>query len=335
MHMRREPRVALPLAGALLLTASLSGCLGVDNMAQFKAALGFGPEPVELLAPIARLRATPTLAAVGQAVAFSAQGSLDPQGFPLSFAWDFGDGARAEGSEATHRYRAPGTYEATLEARSAAAVGVDSMLITVTVNRPPTAQLDVLRGGAPVERALAGEALDFEAAARDPEGGPVAVRWDFGDGATALTPKATHAYERGGRYLVTLTAEDAEGLAATAERVLVVDQAFAGRGSVALLRESHAHVLDVGAAPAEVTVRAAFDALLGANGLVLVLTDAEGQEVARSASQVPPAAQGAAEVVLRAAADQLAGHRAGAWNLVVQRASGASVDYAFTAEVRY
>ena len=44
-------------------------------------------------------------------VGFCAAG-VDPDGDPLSYVWDFGDGGMAGGTKATHTYTAPGTYVA-------------------------------------------------------------------------------------------------------------------------------------------------------------------------------------------------------------------------------
>lgn len=52
---------------------------------------------------------------VGRAVSFSAVGSLDPDGDPLSYSWDFGDGSPAvSGYQVTHVFSAAGKYFATL-----------------------------------------------------------------------------------------------------------------------------------------------------------------------------------------------------------------------------
>lgn len=329
-------RAAMPLATCLVLAASLSGCLGIDNMAQFKAALGFGPQPLEVEPPLARLRASPTLAAVGQPVAFSAQGSLDPLGGDLDFTWAFGDGASARGSEATHRYLAPGVYEATLTVTAPPGVaGSDAVLVTVVENRAPVAALVITRGGQPVERAVAGEDLAFVAEARDPEGGPLTVAWDFGDGRTALTPEARHAFARGGLYQVALRAEDASGLATTATRALPVDHRLAEAGEVALLRDDATHAVPVAAGALAMRVGVAFDALLGVNAITLRILDAAGEVVTEQTLEPPPAATGAFQGAVELAAQDFQGHAPGDWTIAVQRASGAQVPYDLTVEVQY
>jgi len=46
-------------------------------------------------------------------VSFNAGCSSDPDGNPLTFTWDFGDGSTGSGVTATHYY-SPGSYDATL-----------------------------------------------------------------------------------------------------------------------------------------------------------------------------------------------------------------------------
>ena len=50
---------------------------------------------------------------------FSASGS-DPEGDPLSFAWDFGDGVGSSLAAPAHTYAAQGTYTITLSVTDAA-----------------------------------------------------------------------------------------------------------------------------------------------------------------------------------------------------------------------
>ena len=44
------------------------------------------------------------------AILFDAGGSSDPDGDPLSFVWDLGDGNRKAGAKVYHHYSRPGRY---------------------------------------------------------------------------------------------------------------------------------------------------------------------------------------------------------------------------------
>lgn len=86
-------------------------------------------------------------------------------------------------------------------------------------NRPPVAVASAGPAG------LVGMPVTFSAdGSADPEGGPLAYRWTFGDGsfppATEASP--SHAFRQSGRFQVVLTVTDAEG--ASARAVVQVEQ---------------------------------------------------------------------------------------------------------------
>jgi PKD repeat protein len=51
---------------------------------------------------------------VGDELTFDGSGSTDPEGDPLTYKWDFGDGKEAEGEKATKIYDTAGKYQVTL-----------------------------------------------------------------------------------------------------------------------------------------------------------------------------------------------------------------------------
>src|SRR5262245_4566065 len=56
----------------------------------------------------------PYLGTIGVPVNFNGSGSSDPDGNPLTYAWDFGDASTGSGPTPSHTYAAAGTYTVTL-----------------------------------------------------------------------------------------------------------------------------------------------------------------------------------------------------------------------------
>ena len=69
----------------------------------------------------------------GETVTLDGSGSSDPDGYLVSYEWDFGDNSQnAEGAIITHEYTAPGTYTATLTVTDDyGASAIDEVSITV------------------------------------------------------------------------------------------------------------------------------------------------------------------------------------------------------------
>ena len=84
----------------LLLATALAGCL--------ETFASDAPPTVSMsVSPSGTVK-------VGDTVSFDATGSSDPDGDPLSFAWEFGDGNTASGMSASHTYNSEGTFKAKL-----------------------------------------------------------------------------------------------------------------------------------------------------------------------------------------------------------------------------
>jgi len=93
--------------------------------------------------PTAQATAAPTIGVGPLTVAFSSQGSYDPDAQALSYAWTFGDGGTATQQNPTHVYNASGTYTARLtvtELTSPFASRTADVVITVG-NEPPLATI--------------------------------------------------------------------------------------------------------------------------------------------------------------------------------------------------
>jgi PKD repeat protein len=64
--------------------------------------------------PVANFSWSPSVPEVGELVTFDASASMPIGGEIISYEWDFGDGSRASGKIATHKYASIGTFIVTL-----------------------------------------------------------------------------------------------------------------------------------------------------------------------------------------------------------------------------
>lgn len=151
-------------------------------------------------------------------IRFTATG-VDPDGGPVIFAWDVGDGnPTVTGAQITHLYANPGSYSVTLTATDDDGQSCQATLYLMiddaddaTLLAPPALQI------APADlTAPAGEAIEFIADTLTVHDEPLTYAWSFGDGTSADVITATHSYADPGRYEVVLTVADTEGNSRTA-----------------------------------------------------------------------------------------------------------------------
>ena len=171
-------------------------------------------------APIATFTATPTVGTPPLLVSFDANGSSDPDGVILSYAWDFGDGNTGTGVTATHTYQAVGLYTAQLIVTDdSAASDTFVVAINVNANQPPVAAFVATptTGAAPL-------LVNVDAStSTDADGQILAYAWDFGDGTMGMGATASHSYPIAGIYTISLIVTDDGGAMDTATAVITVD----------------------------------------------------------------------------------------------------------------
>lgn len=88
-------------------------------------------------APNAVVSATPRYGKTPLEVTFDGRKSSDPDGNPLTYKWDFGDGATATGPTATHTYTTDKTYYATLQVQDDKGAGDTARVRVDAGNTPP------------------------------------------------------------------------------------------------------------------------------------------------------------------------------------------------------
>ncbi len=149
-----------------------------------------------------------------------ASASLDPEGQPLSFTMNWGDGKTTTSTDGIfiYKYLTGGEYNLTLSVSD----GVNAVQKSLpwrasnsTVNnRPPVACFDI----------AAGNTLNVNAScSTDPDNNPLTYVWDFGDGSSATGVNAIHNYSAAGSYVVKLTVSDGT-TTSTLSKIFVVTQ---------------------------------------------------------------------------------------------------------------
>jgi PKD repeat protein len=185
-------------------TANASGLLSVRNNA----------------APSAVFTADPPAASTKIKVNFDASRSKDPNGNPLSYDWDFGDGHAAHGMKTSHQFDATGTFTVALTVSdNQESSNTTSVELEILSNAPPVA-------GFTVDPAEANDQNDveFDASSKsyDPDGKVKAYLWDFGDGKKKETgPTVSRGFKQG-TYTVSLTVTDNNGAESSTTRDLAV-----------------------------------------------------------------------------------------------------------------
>jgi ABC-type transport system substrate-binding protein/chitodextrinase len=121
------------------VTATYAGWADAETVFQI---LVRPPEPD--FPPVAAIAVEPGPSAFLDTVfVFNASGSSDPEGLPLSYAWDFGDGGSATGLVASHTYSARAAYTVTLTVVDAGGQATTNTTTVTVLNRAPVADAGV------------------------------------------------------------------------------------------------------------------------------------------------------------------------------------------------
>ncbi len=166
----------------------------------------------------------------GESVKLSGKRCFDSDGKIIAFEWNYGDGQSGNGQDVEHAYAKPGAYAVIVTIRDDARVSNSSATDTLIVfvnDRPIAVLKSNLR---PNHNVSVGEIVSFDGStSQDRDGQIIAYDWDYGDGQksphipleldkvkipplpqgkAAANAKITHAYDKPGRYRVTLKVTD-------------------------------------------------------------------------------------------------------------------------------
>jgi cytochrome c len=122
--------------------------------------------------PLVETSADPaTSSAATQTVQFSSAGTRDPDGDPITYEWDFGDGsATSTDPNPSHTYNAVGSYRATLTVTDSTGLSGTDDVTVVVGNAAPTVEISSPLDGGFFDF---GDAVPFEVTVTDNEDGTV------------------------------------------------------------------------------------------------------------------------------------------------------------------
>ncbi len=169
-------------------------------------------------------------------VQFSSTGSNDPDGDPLTFDWDFGDGTTGTGPAPSHVYQLPNATRVATLTVSDNHGGVATATVSIQVgNRPPSATITAPAANFTYQ---VGTVVNYAGSATDPDQGTLpasALSWQIvihhcpggtchihplqsGSGASGSFTIPDHGDES--YFEIILTATDAGGLTSTVSRTI-------------------------------------------------------------------------------------------------------------------
>jgi PKD repeat protein len=205
---RVKPSRVFDLMGNYTVTLRVTDSLGETNADTLTVTV-LNREPT------ASFNHTPPEPTVFQTIQFR-DNSTDPDGNVTAWAWDFGDGTTSTQEDPTHKYADRGRYTVTLTVTDNHGGTDASTRVITTRNLEPTASFRA-PGTANV-----GDGVRFVDESTDPEGGPLAYLWNFGDGSTSTARNPIHEYDTPEAVLVTLLITDDEGATHTATLTIVI-----------------------------------------------------------------------------------------------------------------
>ena len=157
----------------------------------------------------------------------SAEDTASDQGH-ISFAWDLGDGAFANGSTVKHAYAAQGDYTVKLRATDPEGASTGAEIVIKVSNVPPKAEAMLSKLSI-----KAGETVGFSGSGTDSpsDRSSLVFAWDFGDGTTPVADlNGTHTFKAAGTYNVVFTVTDNDKSKATASFTVTVAKNESGGG---------------------------------------------------------------------------------------------------------
>ncbi|MCI0611574.1 PQQ-dependent sugar dehydrogenase, partial [bacterium] len=119
--------------------------------------------------PVVRVTSSARSGLLPLTINFSSAGTFDPDGDPLTFRWQFGDGTSANGRQVNHTYRTAQNFNARLTVSDSHGAQVTSRILKIFAgDRPPVPQITLPIAGTTVRP---GQTVHFSGRATDPDEG--------------------------------------------------------------------------------------------------------------------------------------------------------------------
>ena len=128
--------------------------------------------------PFAKASATPTSGLPPLTVTFSSGGSSDPDGDPITYSWNFGDGGTSTQANPSHTYVSTGTFTAVLTVTDSKSASSTAQVTITAGNSKPTATILTPADGS---KYTVGSTIVFQGRGTDQEQGTLtgaSLAWD-------------------------------------------------------------------------------------------------------------------------------------------------------------
>ncbi|MCI5221188.1 MAG: PKD domain-containing protein [Candidatus Electrothrix sp. AR4] len=154
--------------------------------------------------PEAIIRTDDKLVCVGEHVLFDASLSKDPEGGPLRYFWNFGDGHTVEDASPVHTYEQAGDYSVSLKVVDDSGLACNSGHARKNIH---VVSAPVAKAGKDLS-SCTNTSVPFDGT--HSSGGTRSIiryTWNFGDGGSDVGGKTSHVYTEPGLYAARLTVQ--------------------------------------------------------------------------------------------------------------------------------
>jgi PKD repeat protein len=193
------------------------------------------PPPSPNQPPWATIEVFPTTVNVDELVTARIVSYGDPEGEPLVFDYDFGDGTIVTSPAAgeSHSYSSPGTYTVRVRVRDPRGGSSYSNSVIVNVrgfipppppppppppsNRPPIADFTYSPSNPTVN-----QMVQFTDTSYDPDGFITSWNWNLGDGSFSTAQNPRHSFSFAGNANICLTVTDNQGASSNTCKIIAI-----------------------------------------------------------------------------------------------------------------